>query len=46
METVKRLPILKIGVKNHNGRVYTASNVQEIIENFEEGINTLLISTL
>lgn len=36
MEIVKRIPILKIGVKNHNGRVYTANNVQEIINNFEE----------
>lgn len=36
METVKRLPILKIGVKNHNGRVYTAKNVQKIIDEFEE----------
>lgn len=36
MEIVKRLPILKIGVKNHNGRVYTATNVQKIINEFEE----------
>lgn len=36
METVKGIPILKVGVKNHNHRIYTSKNVQKIIKRFKE----------